>query len=168
VAIPVPAVGETETASYAHQVANQLNAADIGSLARASRTTASGAITTEAVLSVLNQCAFTLATQRRIIWTVRVLFDTPSTTNLTPNMFVRRNATGVVVTTSDTRLAILRGFMTSAATTGGWTAAASGSELLAAGTYAYGLSASCVGGSMQLNAAADFPAVIEIYDAGPT
>jgi hypothetical protein len=168
VAIVVPAVGDTATAGWADSVANQLNAADIGQLAIASRTTASGAITAEAILSVLNQVAFTLATQRRVRWTFRLLFDSPSAANITPQINVRRNATGAVVTTSDTRVAAVRGYMTSSGANQGVTLVGTGTELLAAGTYAYGLGASCSNGSGQLSAASDNPAVLDVFDAGPT
>ncbi len=138
-----------------------------GLLASVSRTNPSAAITTEAVLGSFSQISFTLATQRRVEWFINILFDTPSAANLSPTVNLRRNATGAVVGTGDTRIQLLRGFLTNAAAaTQGWTAVGHGTELLAAGTYAYGVFAACSGGSMQLNAATDFPAQFRLYDMG--
>lgn len=123
----------------------------------------------ESMLSLLSQAAFTLTTTRRVRWIFQLLLDTPSTSNIWPQVNVRRNNTGAAVATSDQRVAAARNYLTNAGTGQSASLSASGSELLTAGTYAYGLGFTTgAGTTCNLAAASDFPSTLEVYDMGAT
>lgn len=143
----------------------------IGSLiVRAIRTDSSGTITTEAMLggtpNALNQVAFTVAEQRRVVYKFKVLVDTPSAAAVNVSANIRRNATGAAVLTSDTRIDLARGHMSNTPAVQGVTLSLVSSEVLAAGTYAYGIGVSCSGGSGVATAGATFPNFVEVWDGG--
>lgn len=137
-----------------------------GRLAAAVRTTAGTALGPgEAVLGVLNQVAFTLAATRRVRWEYKTFVDTPSTSTVVTTINLRRNATGNVVVVGDTRVDASRAPVPQV-TNVGVSIYASGTEVLSAGTYAYGLCLSNSSGTVNLIAQTDIPSFLTVIDAG--
>lgn len=138
-----------------------------GRLNGGANTAGTGNVSTETMLSGMSQVAFTLASTRRVMCWFTGSMLAGSGAGTSGRLTLRRNSTGAAVTTSDTRVS-LAGTPVNTAVTGVMTAAGVSTELLAAGTYAYGLSLLGTSGTVQLTAAADFPTILEVFDMGST
>lgn len=147
----------------------KLVAAPQGLLVKSVRTTASGNLGgTEAMLGLLSQAAFTLTSTRRVRWRFQILLGSPSTTFIWPQINVRRNNTGAAVVTTDQRVGVISAYLSTGGTTPQVTIQGEDSELLTAGTYAYGLGISTTAGTVQITAGSEFPATLAVYDVGAT